>query len=181
MAKDLIGYEEIIQDAMRGVVRETLRRVSADGLPPGHQLYLTFRTDRSDVALPDSVRAAHPRDITIVLQNQFWDLAVEDDHFSVMLSFNKMPATVVVPFDSLLGFADPGANFGLQFRGASDAASDQPAGEGNDEGAPAPGDDTPALDVVEARAESAAEGPVQPAQDDGDSANVVSFDKFRRK
>ncbi len=167
MSKDLIGYEEIIQDAMRGVVREALRRVRDGGLPPSHQLYLTFQTDREDVSLPDSVRAANPNEITIVLQNQFWDLKVEERSFSVTLNFNKLPAEVVVPYDALLGFADSGANFGLQFRSDGDGAAPQETAAAGTEG------ETADLGAVKATDD-----------DDADAepgANVVQIDRFRRK
>ena len=39
--------------------------------------------------------------MTIVLQNKFWDLKVDVDHFSVGLSFNQIPSTLVIPYSAI--------------------------------------------------------------------------------
>ena len=69
MAKDLLGYESMLQEALRGVVREALSKVAASGFPPGHHFYITFRSDYPGVEIPDFLRAQYPREMTIVIQS----------------------------------------------------------------------------------------------------------------
>lgn len=109
------SYDEIVQDALRGVVRNVLDHVSKDGLTGSHHFYLTFQTDRPDVIMPEDLRVKHPKEITVVLQHQFWDLKVDQHKFEVTLSFNESPEKIVVPFGSLISFLDPSVKFGLQF------------------------------------------------------------------
>ena len=59
--------------------------------------------------------------MTIVLQHQFENLIVKDDHFSVELSFDNQQEKVVIPFAALTAFADPSVKFGLQFRHTDEA------------------------------------------------------------
>ena len=114
----LIPYDEIVQEALRAVVGRVLGEVQHSGgeLPGIHHFYITFKTGAAGVAIPKSLRARFPDEMTIVLQNKFWDLKVEDDHFSVGLSFNQVPATLVVPYAAITQFVDPAVDFGLQFQ-----------------------------------------------------------------
>ena len=116
MVEDLIGYAELIDSAMRNVVRQTLEVVEEEGLPGSHHCYITFYTDHPDVEMSDTLRKQYPEEMTIVLQHQFWDLEVNDDYFCVTLSFNRKKEPLKVPFDALTAFADPSIKFGLQFQ-----------------------------------------------------------------
>ena len=112
----LIPYDEIVQEALRAVVGRVLSQVgSTDGLPGDHHFYITFKTQASGVDIPPHLVAKFPDEMTIVLQNRYWDLKVESDHFSVGLSFNQIPSTLVIPFSSITAFVDPSVDFGLQF------------------------------------------------------------------
>ncbi|MCY4478681.1 MAG: ClpXP protease specificity-enhancing factor SspB [Rhodospirillales bacterium] len=115
MSKDLIGYNTLVENGLRSVVREALRRVAEEGWPGTHHAYITFKTAAPGVEVPDFLSTRYPDELTIVLQHQFWGLEVEDDHFSVTLSFNKVGHRVVVPFAALTSYADPSIKFGLQF------------------------------------------------------------------
>ena len=115
MGKDHIGYDELVDNALRGAMREVLLRVAEDGLLGSHHLYITFRTSFPGVDIPSYLRERYPDELTIVLQHQFWGLDVTDEGFSVTLSFNKAREHVSVPFAALTRFADPGVKFGLQF------------------------------------------------------------------
>lgn len=110
-----LDYDALIQEALRDVVRKTLQSVSKKGLPGNHHFYITFRTDRSDVVMPDYLREQHPDEVTVVLQHQFWDLNIEDKFFSVTLSFNGHHERLVIPYGALVSFMDPSVKFGLQF------------------------------------------------------------------
>ena len=126
MAKDFIGYEALTDHALRGVVREALKRVQKQGLIGSHHFYLTFKTQDPGVEIPDFLKKRYPDEITIVLQNQFSGLNVTEDSFEVTLSFQKLPARLFVPFAAMTGFADPSVQFGLQFKNATAAQSPAP-------------------------------------------------------
>lgn len=111
----VFDYDEMLQGSLRSVVRDVLQVAARDGLPGAHHFYITFQTNRSDVVLPDYLRQKHEEEITIVLQHQFWNLSVTDDHFEVELSFNDIREHVSVPYVALISFLDPSVKFGLQF------------------------------------------------------------------
>ncbi len=115
MGKDHIGYDDLVDSALRGAMRMVLLRVAEEGLLGNHQLYITFRTNYPGVNIPSYLRERYPDELTIVLQHQFWSLDVTEAGFSVTLSFNKAREHVSVPFAALTRFADPGVKFGLQF------------------------------------------------------------------
>src|SRR5205807_9602005 len=116
MAKDFIGYDNLVDLALRSVVRDALTRILKQGLIGNHHCYLTFKTHDPGVDIPDFLRERYPDEMTIVLQNRFSALYVDNDVFEVTLSFQKLPARLVVPFAASTGFPDPGVQFGLQFR-----------------------------------------------------------------
>jgi len=116
MTKDMIHYPTLIDQAMRGVVRDVLRRVQSSGLPGEHHFYISFSTTHQGVRMSEQLRSRYPKEITIVLQHQFWDFKVEDQQFQVTLSFGSVPEKLTVPFAALTAFADPSVKFGLQFQ-----------------------------------------------------------------
>ena len=170
MAKDNIGYEALTDRALRSVVREALRRVQKQGLIGSHHFYLTFKTHDPGVDIPDFLKERYPDEMTIVLQNQYSGLEVTEDAFQVMLTFQKLPATLLVPFAALTGFADPSVQFGLQFKNATAAQGTGPQAVKESPRSEAP---PPALAQPQT-AEKPAESP--PAE-----TQVVSLDKFRKK
>ena len=115
MSKETIHYGQLVEQALRSVVKDVLVRVAKDGLPSPHHFYITFRTDQPGVGLAASLRERYPTEMTIVLQHQYWDLQVDEDSVAVTLSFNNQPQRIVIPFTALKVFADPGVEFGLQF------------------------------------------------------------------
>jgi hypothetical protein len=161
----LIPYDEIVQEALRAVVGRVLREVEASGseLPGAHHFYITFKTGAAGVSIPADLRARFPDEMTIVLQNKFWELSVQEDHFSVGLSFNGIPAKLVVPFGAITAFVDPAVDFGLQFQ-AIDA-----------DGTPEPHED------AENDSEQAGENGVLPASVAEDGSNVVTVDFGKKK
>ena len=135
----LIPYDEIVQDALRAVVGRVLREVAdAGGVPPGeHHFYVSFRTTAPGVQIPPHLRSKYPTDMTIVLQNQFHSLEVEDERFSVGLSFGGIPSMLVIPFAAVTQFHDPAVEFALQFQvDASDGPQPHEAGENDEVAAP---------------------------------------------
>lgn len=161
MAEDLIGYDSLTQEAMRGVVRAALSRaIGSRGLPGRHHFYITFKSQAPGVVLPDHLKQRYPDEMTIVLEHQFWDLEVFPDRFRVILKFGGQPYPIVAPFAALTRFYDPSVRFGLQFDalGGAHIAPEEVATESQ-----AP--------VIE-----------EPAAETGTgTAAVVSLDAFRKK
>lgn len=158
--ESLIPYEDYVQAALRGVVARILKGVDPAGLPGNHHFYIAFRTRYPGVVVPKSLLEKYPDEMTIVLQNRFWDLQVHEDYFEVGLSFNQTPTKIVVPFNALIGFVDPAVNFGLQFQPPEVEAA-APEAE-------------PAIAATDAPAAE------EPASDEP-ATNVITLDRFRKK
>ena len=114
--KDLLRYDKMVETALRGVVRESLARAAASGLPGTHHFYITFKTRLPEVKLSDALLQQYPEEMTIVLEHQFWDLEVEEARFAVTLSFQGRPERISIPFEAITAFTDPSVKFGLQFQ-----------------------------------------------------------------
>lgn len=113
-------YDKMVEKALRSVVRQALSEVVADGLTEEHHFYITFFTDYAGVKLPGYLRERYPGEMTIVLQHQFYDLEVDEEKFTVMLSFNNVPERLTIPLAAITIFADPSVNFALQFQPLAD-------------------------------------------------------------
>lgn len=161
MPDSLIPYDEIVQEALRAVVGRVLGQVEAWGgsLPGAHHFYITFKTGAPGVSIPQHLKERFPDEMTIVLQNKFWDLKVDAEGFSVGLSFNQIASKLDIPFAAITAFVDPAVDFGLQFQavGADDA--------------PEPHDD----------AENDSPDGDAPAATADDRSNVVTVDFGRKK
>jgi len=156
---EILRYDRMVERALRGVVRDAVNEVIADGLSGEHHFYITFLTDHPGVKIPDYLRERYPGEMTIVLQYQFYDLEVDEKMMAVTLSFNNVPERLEIPLPAITIFADPSVNFALQF---------QPL-----EGPPDDGGDGEKKSKKKSR--------------DGESAapkktgEVVSLDQFRKK
>ncbi|MDF1720976.1 MAG: ClpXP protease specificity-enhancing factor SspB [Minwuia sp.] len=168
-------YAEMVEDALRSVVRRALKVAFTDGLHGNHHFYITFLTRFPGVELPDHLLERYEHDMTIVLQHQYWDLKVEETYFEVSLSFNKLPTRIHVPYTAVTSFADPSVQFGLQFEPQIDAMDDAHAPVGGQAIAPMPSlNDMPSGDGKEGTADDAAPEPEK-------AGEVVSLDAFRKK
>ena len=114
MAKDLMRYDKMVETALRSVVKDALRSAAQNGLPGDHHFYITFRTQVKDVGLTEYLKDRYPKEMTIVLQHQFYGLDIREDGFDVTLSFNNVPERLSIPFEAITIFADPSVNFALQ-------------------------------------------------------------------
>jgi len=113
---DYIGYDKLTRSAMRGVVREVLRRtVDAGALEGDHHFYISFQTKAPGVKIAEHLIERFPEEMTIVIQHQYWDLEVHDSHFEIILKFSGVPQHLHIPFSAITRFADPSVNFGLSF------------------------------------------------------------------
>lgn len=168
MAIEPIDYLDLTRKALRGVMAESLSHAAEHGLVDEQHFFITFRSNSRGVVMPDWLNAQYPEEMTIVLQHEFWDLAVMPDRFTVKLSFSSRPTTLVVPFSAVKTFADPSVNFQL----------DIPPGGLDPEGETGPRvvgkDDAPVFDDP-----PKSSGDEKPAVDG--EATVVSLDAFRKK
>jgi hypothetical protein len=151
----LIPYDEIVQEALRAVVGRVLGSVAENGgLPGDHHFYITFKTQAAGVDIPQRLIERFPDEMTIVMQNRYWDLVVNDTGFSIGLSFNQVPSKLVIPYAAVTGFHDPSVNFELRFQAQEGPEGPDPHDEAENDG--------PTVTPVE------------------DGSNVVSVD-FKRK
>jgi hypothetical protein len=165
MTEDLIRYDVLAQDALRGLVRKVISEVAKTGLPGEHHFFITFDTRHPGVRISSRLKAEYPNEMTVVMQHQFWDLTVTESTFEVGLSFKGVPERLLVPFRAITSFVDPHASFGLKFDAAPEVAA--PAAQRTNLPAPLAKQPVPAPEAHPA-AETA-------------SGDVVSLDAFRKK
>jgi len=203
MAVDHIRYDLLAQEALRGVLRTVLSDAAKNGLPGDHHFFVTFDTCADGVRLSQRMRAQYPKEMTIILQHQFWDLSVSEDAFEVGLSFGGVPERLSIPFVAVRGFYDPSVEFGLQFEQIGAAPAE--AGGAKPEPLPAPKKTgaepanspmqlkprrtTPAVPAAPAPAnpetvvsgDQAAKPAEEPADKSAGGGEVVRLDRFRKK
>lgn len=146
-----IDYDELVEKSLRSVVYYALKIVEQQGLPGENHFYITFKTNFPGTIISKNLQIQYPDTMTIVLQNQFENLIVRHNSFSVDLSFGGIPQTITIPYDAITYFADPYAKFGLSFT----------LDEGN----------TPLANTPSDELKSAASG----------DAQIISFDNYRKK
>ena len=168
MATDHIRYDVLARDALRGVLRQVLADAAEHGLPGEHHFFITFFSKAEGVKMSPRLQAQYPNEMTIVLQHQFWDLVVTDDHFEVGLAFGGIPERLFVPFSAIKSFLDPSVEFGLQFE--PDAPIE--AAVANTDSAAAP---------AAAAAPETDELPPERPSSPTEGAEVVRLDRFRKK
>ncbi|MGI9366302.1 MAG: SspB family protein [Rhizobiaceae bacterium] len=187
--EDLIRYDILAQEALRGVVKKVLQEIARTGLPGDHHFYITFDTQFAGVRMSSRMREKYPEEMTIVIQHQFWDLEATEQGFSIGLSFDNVPEALSIPFAAVRGFFDPSVQFGLQFE-ATDDDNESAGGQRQVEDS----DDVSALpspSKMETQADGDGErsgenGAGEDISDDNEdkadsSADVVSLDAFRKK
>ncbi len=160
MPEDLMRYDQLARNALRGVVRAALEQVAEHGLPGEHHFYIAFDTHGEGVEISSRLLEKYPREMTIVLQHQFWELEVLEDRFSIGLSFNNIPEKLVVPYKAINSFFDPYVQFGLQFEADEDTLPEE----------------TQTVPEKDPEPEKSA-----PEPDPSKEGDVVSLDAFRKK
>ena len=116
MNKKNIDYDQIVESTLRLVVKKSLELVNQEGLPGDHHFYISFDSTHKGVKVPSELKAGEDNEIKIILQHQFWDLTIDDQKFSVVLSFDGKKKNISVPFSSITSFSDPSVGFSLQFK-----------------------------------------------------------------
>ena len=205
MTNDLFRYDLLVQDALRSVVRRVLSEAARNGLPGEHHFNISFKTSAPGVGLPTAMRQKYPDEMTIILQHEFWDLAVDADGFEVSLNFSRKAERLRIPFDAIIGFSDPSVPFGFKLEpretptlpestpaqsrpaapaskkeqptaAATIAKKEQPAAAGPP---PLPAPPKPVAAPTAGPRPKGGEAP-KPAEP-GEAAKVVSIDAFRKK
>jgi uncharacterized protein len=154
--RDLIGYDALQQEALRGLVRAALRLAASKGLPGDHHFFITFKTGAAGVSGPRDLLEQYPDEMMIVLQHQYWDLAPGETFFSVTLRFGGQPKSLSIPYSAITQFWDPSVDYRLRFNVAE----------------PGPPRSAPALSSPTL---------AKPAEASGETPNIVSLDQFRKK
>ena len=175
MGADHIRYDLLVQDALRSVVKKVLADAARDGLRGEHHFNISFKTNAPGVGLPASIKQRYPDEMAIILQHEFWDLAVNGDAFEVSLNFSRRPERLTIPFDAITGFSDPSVPFGFKLEPrvaetarAPEASETKPSPKGEKATAPSRPFEKPAEKTAEKTGE-------------GEAAKVVSIDSFRKK
>jgi uncharacterized protein len=200
MAVDHIRYDLLAQEALRGVLRTVLSDAAKNGLPGDHHFFVTFDTCAEGVRLSQRMRAQYPKEMTVILQHQFWDLSVSEDSFEVGLSFGGVPERLSIPFAAVKGFFDPSVEFGLQFEQIGETGAETGAkpdtsvpkkngGETTNSPAevkprrttPAVAVPTPANPATAASDEPAGKPADNPTGKSVGGGEVVRLDRFRKK
>ncbi|MCF8473141.1 MAG: hypothetical protein K9G26_00480 [Emcibacter sp.] len=157
MTDTVIQYDTMVQMALLSVVRQVLKDAAQKGLPGNHHFYITFDTNHPETIIPPYLKERYPDEMTIVIQNQFSNLIIDDKYIKISLSFNGKLEHLQIPFLALAGFFDPSVDFGLHFHAAE-------VNNDNEEELPS---------ITE---------PVLTAKNhDKNDGNVVTLDAFRKK
>jgi hypothetical protein len=165
-----IDYGELMQAALKGVMRAALEIAAKEGLPDQHHFYITFKTNHPGVNVASHLKPQYAEEMTVVMQHQFENLEIDDEGFQVSLRFNRRPELLFIPFEAVTAFVDPAVNFALHFQ------------QQDGDGSASFGDSTPQAD----RAEKTPGSDDDPGPDDGNDgapsgSTVVSLDSFRNK
>ncbi len=158
--KKYIDYQKIVNISLRKVIKHVLEHIQDNGIEGDHHLYVTFLTQYDGVEMPEYLINEYPNEITIVLQHQFWNLEIEENYFSISLSFNNRTENIKVPYESITSFADPSVNFGLQFNAENTSTNEILNKKGENQ-----------KEVDDSNLSSK----------NNDSDNVISFNDFHKK
>ncbi len=111
-----MNYQKILNKNLLLVLKDILTSIKDNGLEDGHQLYVSFLTQHTNVIIPERLKKRYKEEMTIIIQYEYYDLMINDNSFSISLSFNNILTNIEIPYDSVISIADPFANFGLKFK-----------------------------------------------------------------
>lgn len=174
MTVEPIDYLDLTRNALRGVMAASLSHAAENGLIDEQHFYITFRTNLPGVVMPDWLREKYSEEMTIVIQHEYWDLAVMADRFSVVLSFSNRSVTLVVPFATVKTFADPSVNFQLDI---------PPGGLDQEEAEELITDDAEivSIEATDSDTDDSSDEAASDEPERDSEATVVSLDAFRKK
>ena len=109
----MIEYQKILNKNMLNVFKDVLFDIKNNGLSNNNHIYITFFTNHKKVELPNWLKQKYPEEMTIVIQYEYYDLEINENYFSISLSFNNIKTRLKIDYNSIISFADPSENFGL--------------------------------------------------------------------
>ena len=109
----MLDYEKILNQHMLNVFKDVLKNIKEYGLINNNHLYITFITNHANTEIPNWLKQKYPKEMTIVIQYEYYNLKINSNDFNITLSFNNFKTNLKIGYDSILSFADPSANFGL--------------------------------------------------------------------
>ena len=109
----MIEYQKILDKNMINVLKDILQNIRDNGLSNNNQLYITFLTNHKNVELPNWLKQKYPKEMTIIIQYEYYDLEINKNNFSITLSFGDIKSNLKINYNAIISFADPSANFGL--------------------------------------------------------------------
>lgn len=110
-----LDYGNLMHRAMRGLIKDVLLDVKANGLPGDHHFFITFDTQHEAVNIAEWLMQRYPEEMTVVMQHWYDNLDVTDDGFHITLNFGDQPEPLYIPYDAIITFVDPSVEFGLRF------------------------------------------------------------------
>ena len=171
----LINYDELVDSALRSVVKIVLNTLEKNEPIGDHHFFITFQTKHKNVKIPNSFMENHPKTMTIVLQHQYWDLEVGENKFSVKLSFNGKQEKLSIGYDAITQFTDPSTDFSLQFNSQDEIVNDENFSENQS-------DEKLSINIKGTKDENknkVSDNPIEP--DDKKTGEIISFDQFKKK
>ena len=109
----IINYPQILKNNMLNVLKDILTTIKKNNYKNNCNLFITFKTNFKDVVMPKWLKSQYPKEMTIVIQHEYWNINIHKKNFEILLSFNNIKANLSIPYNSIISFADPDANFGL--------------------------------------------------------------------
>ena len=167
-----IDYDFLVDNALRGVVKIVLHSLEGKENIGEHHFFITFLTQHDSVNIPNHFLDNHPNTMTIVLQHQFWDLKVNEDSFSVKLSFNGKQEKLLIGYEAITQFTDPSTDFALQF-----SSNDQTFNYENYNQE----QKTIEKEATKTKPSKSSNSEEEKVSDTKVSGEIISFDKFKKK
>ena len=106
----MIKYQKILDKNMLNVFIDILKNIRDNGLSNNNHLYITFMTNHKNVELPNWLKQKYPQEMTIVVQYEYYDLKINNNNFSISLSFNNIKTNLKIDYNAIISFADPSSN-----------------------------------------------------------------------
>lgn len=120
--EDKFKYDKWTNEAFLFILRNALTVLSE---VQDRAIYITFSTQDVGVVLPNNIKEKYLKKITIVLENEFWNLSVLKNHFKVTLIFDGSEKTEIsVPFSAVISFSDKKSHVCFELNHTSHEISD---------------------------------------------------------
>ena len=125
--KDIfLDYKSLIKSSLIDVIKHALKKTSEYGISNGHHFYITFDTTNPKNQIPEYLKKDYPKTMMIVIENEFWNLKVEQEYFCVDLKFKGKIDHLKINFSSLKTFVDPSVSFTLNLDIEDKITSEKP-------------------------------------------------------